>query len=192
LTAVAGFEHLVDRPVHQGHVWNVVVGTFTSPDGRSFERDIVRSPGAVAVVPILFDPEGRASVVLVRQYRPACDHELIEIPAGMRDVPGEPTVETARRELAEEVGLAATVLEPLARFHPSPGMTDSVTEIFLATGCVPVERDLQGPEEEFMSEVHLPLDDAITAVTDGTITDAKTVIGILRAVDRLRAADHGA
>ncbi len=169
-----------------------MVGSFRSPDGQMFERDIVRSPGAVAVVPVLFDPEGRASVVLVRQYRPACGQELIEIPAGMRDVPGEPTFETARRELAEEVGLSAQVLEPLARFHPSPGMTDSVTEIYLATGCTSIGRDLQGPEEEFMTELHLPLDDAVTAVTDGTITDAKTVIGVLRAAERLRTTDQGA
>lgn len=184
------FVHLGDRLVHSGHVWNVVVGTFQAPDGRQFDRDVVRSPGAVGVVPVLFDPEGRPSVVLVRQYRPSCGLELIEIPAGMRDVAGEPIEETARRELAEEVGLRAEVLTHLRRFHPSPGMTDSVTEIFLATGCTSIERNLQGPEEEFMTELHLPLSDGVRLVEDGTITDAKTVIGLLAAAQALAVADQ--
>ena len=85
----SGFRHLGDRQVHEGHIWRVVVADFESPDGRRFQRDIVRSPGAVAAVPLVFDAEGNPSVVLVRQYRPAYDRELLEIPAGMRDVAGE-------------------------------------------------------------------------------------------------------
>lgn len=189
---MAEFAHLSDREVHRGHVWTVVVGTFSSPDGTVFERDIVRSPGAVGIVPVLHDPEGRPSVVLVRQYRPSCGFELIEIPAGMRDVPGEATEATAHRELAEEVGLSARAMTRIARFHPSPGMTDSTTEIFLATGCEPIARDLQGPEEEHMTELHLPLFDALALIDDGTITDAKTVIGLRAAADQLRRADDGA
>jgi 8-oxo-dGTP pyrophosphatase MutT (NUDIX family) len=189
---VSGFTHLGDREVHRGHVWSVVVGSFSSPDGIVFERDIVRSPGAVGIVPVLYDPEGHPSVVLVRQYRPSCGFELIEIPAGMRDVPGEPTESTAHRELAEEVGLAADSMTRIARFHPSPGMTDSTTEIFLATGCEPIQRDLQGPEEEHMTELHLPLADALALIDNGTITDAKTVIGLRAAADQLRRADDGA
>jgi len=96
-----GFRLVGEREVHQGHLWNVVVGTFDGPDGTTFERDLVRSPGAVGIVPVLFDPEGMPSVVLVRQYRPALDGALTEIPAGMRDVEGEPPETTARRELAE-------------------------------------------------------------------------------------------
>ena len=64
---MSGFRHLGDRQVHQGHIWSVAVGTYEAPDGSTFERDIVRSPGAVAAVPLLFDAEGNASVVLVRQ-----------------------------------------------------------------------------------------------------------------------------
>src|SRR4029077_20884458 len=111
-----GFSHLGDRLVHQGHVWHVAVGTVRAPDGREFERDIVRSPGAVAAVPLLFDAEGNASVVLVRQYRAPYDDYVVEIPAGMRDVDDEPTEVTAYRELIEEVGLRAGRLEPLIQF----------------------------------------------------------------------------
>src|SRR5690606_2787993 len=106
-----GFRHLGDTEVHRGHVWNVVVADFAAPDGSTFRRDIVRSPGSVGVVPIVFDAEGFPSVVLVRQYRPPYERAVTEIPAGMRDVPGEPAEDTGRRELIEEVGLRAGEME---------------------------------------------------------------------------------
>jgi ADP-ribose pyrophosphatase len=189
-TDESGFRHIADRTVHTGHVWSVVVGEFESPDGQRFERDIVRSPGAVAVVPVLFDPEGVASTVLLSQYRPAYDETIIEIPAGMRDIPGEPPETTAARELVEEAGLAASELLHIARLRPSPGMTDSITEIYLATGCRAVATDLQGPEERHMSILHLPLAEAEAMVHRGEITDAKSVIGILAAVRHLREGDE--
>ena len=189
-SAVDGFRHLSDRQVHQGHVWKVVVADFQAPDGSTFERDIVRSPGAVAAVPLVFDAEGNPSVVLVRQYRPPYERPIIEIPAGMRDVDDEPTEETARRELIEEVGLAAGSLELLIELLPSPGLTDSVTTIFLASGCVTAERDLHGPEEEHSEVLHVSLGDAVEMIERGEITDAKTVAGLLLAERRLRVNDH--
>lgn len=182
---MVGFSHLDDRAIHHGHVWDVVVGRFRAPDGTEFERDIVRSPGAVGVIPLGFDPEGRPSVILVEQYRPALGRGLLEIPAGMRDVPGETAEETARRELAEEVGLAAGELVPLIAIHPSPGMTDSSTVVFLATGCSPVAHDRQGPEEEHLEIRHLPLEDALDLIDAGEITDAKTVAGLFALGRRL-------
>lgn len=178
---MSGFVHLGDHEVHRGYVWSVALGTFRSPDGVEFTRDIVRSPGAVGIVALLFDPEGQASVVLVEQYRPALDTTLIEIPAGMRDVDGEPPEVTAARELAEEAGMRAGTLSRLGELHPSPGMTDSSTIIYLATGCEPTEQDLQGPEEDHLEVLHLPLAEAISMVLDGRITDAKSVIGLLMA-----------
>jgi 8-oxo-dGDP phosphatase len=189
---VSGFARTGEREVHRGHVWRVVVADFVAPDNSTFERDIVRSPGAVAVVPLLFDPEGNASVVLVEQYRSPYDDTLIEIPAGMRDVDDEPPIETARRELSEEVGLAARRIDPLLELYPSPGMTDQVTTIFLATDCTATERDLQGPEEEHMTVLHLPLDDALAMIDDGRIRDGKSVAGLLATDRRLRGADTGA
>jgi ADP-ribose pyrophosphatase len=179
------FHHLADTEVHRGHIWQVVVGRFEDPHGQEFERDIVRSPGAVGVVPLVFDPEGQASVVLVEQYRPALDQVMLEIPAGMRDIPGEPPEVTARRELVEEAGLDAGELTHLIDLHPSPGMTDSMTMVFLATRCSPVEQDLQGPEEEHLVVHHLPLADAIARIGNGQITDAKTVLGLYAAERRL-------
>lgn len=181
------FRHLGDRPVHRGHIWDVVVADFEAPDGVRFRRDIVRSPGSVAVVPLVFDPEGVPSVVLVRQYRPALERAIVEIPAGMRDVPGEEPAETGRRELVEEAGLAAGELDHLLDMVPSPGMTDSVCSIFLATGCVPTDHDRQGPEEDHMDVLHIPLDDALAMIDRGEITDAKTVCGLLAADRRIRS-----
>lgn len=183
------FRRTGEAEVHQGHVWRVVVADFEGPDGRTFRRDIVRSPGAVGIVALLFDAEGHPSIVLLRQYRPSYERPILEIPAGMRDVPGEPTQETARRELAEEAGLVPGRLDLLTEILPSPGMTDSVTTIYLATDCTPTEQDRHGPEEEHAELLHVPLQDALTMVDRAEITDAKSVVGLLLADRRLRASD---
>jgi 8-oxo-dGDP phosphatase len=186
---VTGFARTGERLVHQGYIWKVVVAQFTAPDGSTFERDIVRSPGAVGVLPLLFDAEGVASVVLVRQFRSPFESELLEIPAGMRDVPGEPPENTARRELIEEAGYEAEQLTWLHTFAPSAGMTDSTCFVFLATGLTEVPRDVHGPEEEHMTVVHLSLSKAIEMVINGEIVDAKTAIALLMAERRLRELD---
>ena len=186
---MSDFRRLDESTVHEGHVWDLVTARFEAPDGRRFERDIVRSPGAVAVVPLVFDAEGNPSVVLVAQYRPPYEETVIEIPAGMRDVDGEDTAEVARRELVEEAGLRAGSLDLLAEIYPSPGMTDSVTTIYLATDCTPVPTDRQGPEEDFMEILHVPLADALAMVDDGRIRCAKTVVGLLQTERRLRSSD---
>lgn len=181
------FRHLGDRLVHQGSIWHVVVASFESPDGERFERDIVRSPGAVAAVPIIFgDDGGDPEVVLIAQYRPPYDRVVLEIPAGMRDVEGEPTAATAGRELIEEVGLEAANLELLIEMYPSPGMTDSVTTIYLATDCQRAVRAPHGPEEHSAEVVTMTLSEAATLVERGRISDAKSVAGILLAERRLR------
>jgi len=173
------FRHLGDRLVHQGHVWRVAVARFRSPDDEEFERDVVRSPGAVAAVPLYHDVDGIARVVLVRQYRAPYDAMIIEVPAGMRDVPGEPTDVTAARELVEEIGMQAGHLQHLTDMYPSAGMTDSVLTIYLATQLTQVARETHGPEEDHMEVLDLPLAEAIEMVLRGEIRDAKTIIGLL-------------
>lgn len=190
VTAAAsnGFRHLDDRLVHQGHVWHVAVARFEAPDGEEFRRDVVRSPGAVAAVPLVFDAEGAPSIVLVRQYRAPFDELVLEIPAGMRDIPDEPTAVTAARELVEEVGLEAGQLRHLTDFYPSVGMTDSVLSLYVATDLRPVERDTHGPEEAHSEIVHLPLRTAVDMVIRGEIRDAKTIVGVLLVERELRDA----
>lgn len=183
---MSGFRHVRDVDVHQGFVWKLVTADFEAPDGGTFRRDVVRSPGAVGVVPLVFDAEGQPSVVLIRQYRAPYDRPLIEIPAGMRDVPGEPPEQTGRRELVEEAGLSAGAMVHLVDMFPSPGMTDSVCSIYLATRCTPVAHDRQGPEEADMEILHIPLEDALAMIDRHEIGDAKTVAGLFATDRRLR------
>lgn len=186
---MSSFSHLGDVLVYRGYIWDVVNGTFLDPQGQEFTRDIVRSPGAVAVVPIFWDEQGSTQVVLVRQYRAAFDAAIIEIPAGMRDVQGEKPEETARRELIEECGYSAGALFQLHEFFPSPGMTDAVLHVFLATDLSVVERRTHGPEEDHMEVLTMPLAQAIQMVVTGVINDAKATIGLLLAERHL--ALHG-
>jgi ADP-ribose pyrophosphatase len=183
--AAAEFRQDGEEVVHAWHLWRLVAGSFVAPSGEHFERTFVRSPGAVGVVPLRTGDRG-PSVVFVRQYRATFDALVLEVPAGMRDVPGEPAEETARRELVEEAGLAAGRLDRLTTFLPSAGLTDSTLELFVATGLNPVASEAHGPEEEHMEVVEMPLDEALERVERGEIADAKTVIGLLL-VDRLLA-----
>ena len=176
----ADFRHLGDDPVYEGYIWKVAVGRFTDPGGVEFTRDIVRSPGAVAVVAI----DDADHVVLLRHYRPSVDRMLVEIPAGMRDVPGEDPLDTAKRELREEAGLEAGEWELLHVFLPAPGMTDSTVHVYSARELRTVARETHGPEEEHMEVMSVPLAKGLSMIHDGSIEDAKTVIGLLLSARR--------
>lgn len=186
MTTNGGFRRVGESKVHQGYIWHVAVAQFEAPDGTEFTRDIVRSPGAVGVVPLIHDADGTPSVVLVKQYRPPYEAFVIEIPAGMRDIEGEDTADVARRELIEEAGLSAGKIDLLGEILPSPGMTNSVTTIYLATECTTVPSDRQGPEEEHMEMLTIPLDEALAMIDRGEIADAKSVAGLLMTDRRLR------
>jgi ADP-ribose pyrophosphatase len=182
--STGGFSALGEEVVLSGPVVSVVEGSFRAPDGTVFDRQIVRHPGAVAVAAV--DDDGL--VTLVRQYRAPFDELMIELPAGKCDVAGEPIEVTAERELAEEVGLAADRLELLVSFHNSVGFCDEQCHVFLASGLHPVPDARDGLEEQHLEVLHLPLGDALDLIRDGSITDAKTVIG-LWAIERRLAAD---
>lgn len=143
--------------------------------GSVFDRTYVVSPGAVGVVAVTASLE----VVLVEQYRPSLDAPLLEIPAGMRDVPGEEPLVTARRELAEEAGLEADEWERIGSCIGSAAVSNSKVEIFLATDLRDVPREPHGPEEESMVIHMVPFDEALTMVETGSIQDAKTIVGLL-------------
>ena len=173
-----------EETVHRGWVIRVQRATFLDPDGVPFERDIVRHPGAVAVVAVTDED----AVVLVRQYRPAVDRWLLEVPAGTCDVDGEPPEVTAVRELAEEVGYAASGLTLLVRTAITPGFCDEIAHVFLATGLRRVATDRQGAEEAFMEVAEIPLDEFDAMVDAGEIVDASTILGVGLARRRLAAA----
>ena len=177
---MSGFRYLGETELHRGHVIDLVRTRHEAPDGTPFEREVVRHPGAVSVVPLLDD--GR--VVLVRQYRAPIDQMVLEIPAGKRDVTDEPLEATARRELVEEVGLDPGRLELLARFHNSIGFCDEESFVFLGTQLSEAEMDRQGIEESHMEIVRIPLVRTAAMIAAGEITDAKTVIGLTLALER--------
>ncbi|MEO7557083.1 MAG: NUDIX hydrolase [Acidimicrobiales bacterium] len=156
------------------------MATVEGPDGERFERDVVHHPGAVAVVAVEAD-----EAVLVRQYRVAIDAPLLEVVAGKCDVHGEAPEVTAQRELEEEVGLHAGSVEELARFHNSPGFCDELLVVFLATDLtsVPMRRD--GAEEAAMTIERIALADVPALIASGELRDAKTIVGLLLARQRL-------
>ena len=176
------FRAVGEETVHQGPVVRVARATISGPDGATYDREVVHHPGAVAVVPVLDDGE---TAVLVRQYRSALDELVLEIPAGKRDVDGEPAELTASRELEEEVGYRAGRMEELCVIHNSPGFCDERVVIFLARDLQAGEATPHGVEEEHMVVEHVSLRDAEALIADGRITDAKTVVGLLLARDRL-------
>jgi 8-oxo-dGTP pyrophosphatase MutT (NUDIX family) len=169
------FRIVGERPAWQGRRISAAFVEVEGPDGERFEREIVHHPGAVAMVPLHED----RTVTLVNQFRVAVGDAMWEIPAGMRDIPDEPTEETAQRELAEEVGLRAGRLEYVARFHNSVGFSDEAVVIYLATELTEVPDDRQEAEEQHMRVERVPFDTALAMVDDGRITDAKTVIALL-------------
>ena len=170
-----GFRKLGERSVWQGQLVSAAVGRFAAPDGSTFERDVVHHPGAVSVVPVVDDGE---AVLLVRQYRAAVDRELLELPAGKRDVDGEAPEVTARRELEEEVGMRAGRIDKLAEFFNSPGFSDEHSFVYLALDLEACDLSAQGVEEEHMTVERVALDQVPELVASGEIVDAKTVIGL--------------
>lgn len=162
----------------------VAVGEFESPDGERFERELVHHPGAVSIVPIV--EEGTAAI-LVRQYRAAVHSDLLEIPAGKRDVAGEAPELTARRELEEEIGMRAGRLEKLAEFFMTPGFCDERMTIFMALDLAPTAPAAHGIEESHMTIEQVALDDVPGMIAAGQIADAKSIIGLTLAREALRA-----
>jgi ADP-ribose pyrophosphatase len=179
---VDAFRKVGEDVIYVGPVITVAQGHFESPDGRPFDRDLVHHPGAVVVVPMVDDE----TVLLVRQYRAAVQADVLEVPAGKRDVADEPPEITAVRELAEEVGRSAGSMELIARFYNSPGFSDEYTWLYLARDLSIVADDRQGIEEESMTVEEIKLDDIDRLLAGGEITDAKTIIGLLLAARRLQ------
>jgi len=177
------FRQTGESLIHQAWFVSMVRATFVDPHGTEFEREIVRHPGAVAVVPVTDD----GAVLLVRQYRPAVNQWLYEIPAGTCDVAGEPQETTAQRELAEEIGHRAGELKLLIRTLNTPGFCDEVTTIYLGTGLTEVADNRQGIEEHFMTVEKIPLGRFDRMVDDGTIVDAATILGVGLAARHLAA-----
>ena len=158
--------------LYQAKRFRVERVTQESADGSRHAKDVVRHPGAVAIVPLLDD--GR--ICFVDNYRVAVGERLVEIPAGTLEPPEEP-IKTALRELAEETGYRAAHIEHLATFCMSPGILDERMHIFAAWGLTAGDMALEAGED--IRVLHLSWQEALAMVHDGRIHDAKSVAALL-------------
>ena len=165
--------------IHKGRVFSLNRENVTLPNGVTADLDVVRHPGAAAIVPVA---EGGA-VLLLRQFRHAAGGELWEIPAGTLGA-GETPFECARRELAEETGCDARHWQPLGEIVPVPGYSDEKIHLFLASGLIPAAGNLDRDE---IIEVHrLPFRRALEMIEEGVILDGKTICGLHIAGARMK------
>jgi len=169
------------KMIYDGRVIKVSVDQVELPNGMRVPLEIVRHPGGAAAVAI--DDERR--VCLLRQYRHAAGGYIHELPAGKLE-PDEPPELTVRRELAEEAALNAAHWTSLGACFSSPGVFTEVIYLYLATGLTPAP---SAPDDDEVFQVEWwPLAVAVDRATNGELTDAKTIIGILRAAARLKIA----
>jgi len=165
--------------LHTGKIIKLDQDRIRYPNGSEAEVDIVRHPGASAVVPFLSDPEGEdPQVLLLRQYRYAADGYLYEIPAGRLD-PGESPAACAARELKEETGCTAKKIEPLITMVTTPGFTDERIHLFLATDLTHGQAARE--DDEFADVIVMRLSEALELIERGEIPDGKTALGLLYA-----------
>jgi ADP-ribose pyrophosphatase len=165
------------RRVYTGKTISLDVDTVRFPDGSTGELEMIRHPGASAVVPFLSDPLGEdPQVLMIRQYRYAADGYLYEIPAGRLDQ-GESPRDCAMRELKEETGCTAEQVDHLLTMYTTPGFTDEKIHLFIATGLVVGETKHE--VDEFLDLQPMRLSRALEMVEAGEIQDAKTALGLL-------------
>lgn len=167
------------KRVYNGRVINLDVDTVRFPNGSIGELEMIRHPGASAIVPFL-TPEGHKDpvILLIKQYRYAAEQYLYEVPAGRLE-PGEPPERCAKRELREETGYDAERFELLFSMYTTPGFTDERIHVFRAFGLT--AGNTAHEADEFMSTEELPLRRAVEMVKNGEIIDAKTALAILLA-----------
>jgi len=161
----------VTRNIYTGKVVTLNIDRVTLPNGATVDLETIRHPGAAAVVPLKDD----GTVVLIRQFRHAAAGFIYEIPAGKLH-PGEDPVHCASRELEEEVGYRASSYELLTSILTAPGFADEVIHIYKATGLMKGQQQLD--PDEVLEVIEMPLSEAVAKIEEGTIRDAKTIVGL--------------
>jgi ADP-ribose pyrophosphatase len=168
---------LSSRRVYEGRVINVDRDTVQFPNGSVGELEMVRHPGASAVVPFLTDPAGDdPQILLIKQFRHAAESFIYEVPAGKLDGNEDPA-ECARRELQEETGCTAAKIEHLYTFYTTPGFTDERIHAFMATGLT--RGDVKHEQDEFLTVETVALSRALEMIRSGELKDAKTALAIM-------------
>lgn len=160
--------------IYNGKIIEVQIDEVQLPDGKTSKRELVKHPGAVAVIPITKENK----IVLVEQYRKPLEKSIIEIPAGKVDKGEDPEI-TAVRELEEETGYTTSELSFVTSFYTSPGFADEFMQIFITDELKPVQAPRKKDEDEFLEVMELTLDEAKQLVEEERIHDAKTNYAIL-------------
>lgn len=165
------------REIHAGRVIRLMEDSVRFPDGSVGTLDVVRHPGASAVLPLLGGADGDdPSILLIKQYRHAAGTWLLEVPAGRLDA-GESPLDCARRELREETGCEAESIERMTTILTTPGFSDERIHLFIATGLT--RGATRHEADEFIETMTLPMSAALEKIESGEIHDAKTVITLL-------------
>lgn len=165
--------------IYTGGILNLEKLSVKLPNGKTAPREVVRHVGAAAVVPV----DGEGYTYLVRQFRAPLNRVMLEIPAGKLDFPGEDRACAARRELSEETGLTAKRWTHLTDIATTPGFSDEIIGLYLATD---LENGEANPDEdEFLNVVRLPFEEAVSMALRGEISDAKTICALLLAKSAL-------
>ncbi|WP_433724635.1 NUDIX domain-containing protein [Nocardia sp. CA-129566] len=168
------FETVASRTVYSGAILALRLDEVAMPGGRVVEREVIEHHAAVAVAAI----DDADNVVLIRQYRHPIGGRLLELPAGLLDVPDEDPLEAAKRELAEETGLAAREWAVLVDVALSPGFTDEALRVYAARGLYETDRPEPELEEADLELVRMPVEEAVRAALAGEIVNATAVAGV--------------
>jgi ADP-ribose pyrophosphatase len=172
-------DQLASRRVYSGKIVSLDVDTVQFPDGSPGELEMIRHPGASAILPFLSEPTGNdPQILLIRQYRYAAEGYVYEVPAGRLN-PGEDPKECARRELLEETGCRAESVKYLTTIFTTPGFTDEKIHLFMATGVT--TGDANPESDEFVELAPRTISQALRMIQGGEIQDAKTIVTILYA-----------
>jgi len=171
---------LSSRLIFQGRAVRLRVDTVRVPDGREATREIVEHDDCIAVIALDADD----NVLLVRQFRKAIEQELVEIPAGGID-DGEGPEDAVKREMQEETGYLPRKLERLGGFYSAPGYSSEYLYLYLATDLV--DSKLFAEDTEGITLIRVPLTEIPARITSGSISDSKTVAGLLAFLEYRKA-----
>ena len=172
-------DQLATRRVYTGRVLNLDVDTVSFPDGQRGELEMIRHPGAAAVLPVLSAEDAAdPQLLLIRQYRYAAGGPIWEIPAGRLE-PGESPEECARRELLEEAGATARRWKKLTTIYTTPGFTDERIHLFVAFDLVVKAESQRREADEYMETKVMPTSQVLGLIRDGELVDAKTSVAVL-------------
>jgi ADP-ribose pyrophosphatase len=176
-------KQLSHKLLYSGRIIDLYVDDVQYPSGKHTVREVAKHPGGAAVVPVTDD----GNVILVDQLRYPLGRHILELPAGKLS-PGEDPAHCAARELEEEAGWIAESLTKLCAFHTSPGFCDELLHVYLGHGLRTSPTGHKREEGEFTMSVRIiPFNEALAMIGSGAITDAKTIIGLLLAAQRLHA-----